>query len=213
MKRTSIIEDRGPIAAMPEFTGERVYMRRLDLKSAFPADLGRWESVVNSMLRGIDVPIVYLMVDQSFVPAGSTQRRPGLHVDGYWVANDASHGGSPGRHSGSPSHAPEPSPEPSHKPSKGGVHDFADWANAAFDAPEAILLASDVAASRAFVGEWDGQIGDGGSCATDVTGLEEIVLQAGRCYAGNVACLHESLPVAAACHRTLVRLNVPGWTP
>lgn len=32
-------------------------------------------------------------------------------------------------------------------------------------------------------------------------------------YAGNVSMLHESLPVAETCERTVVRLNVPGWTP
>ena len=47
----------------------------------------------------------------------------------------------------------------------------------------------------------------------DLGQLEEVILQPGRVYAGNVSMLHETLPVTQACTRTLVRLNVPGWTP
>jgi hypothetical protein len=103
-----------------------------------------------------------------------------------------------------------------HSPRRGGGHNSlaASWSTAPYDFPEAILLASDVPATRVFTGEWDGPIGDGGSCdAVDTNGLQEVFLRAGRCYAGNVTCLHESLPVAVDCNRTLVRLNVPGWSP
>jgi hypothetical protein len=43
--------------------------------------------------------------------------------------------------------------------------------------------------------------------------MDEIILDSGRVYAGNVTMLHESIPVPFDCLRTLVRLNVPGWTP
>jgi hypothetical protein len=55
---------------------------------------------------------------------------------------------------------------------------------------------------------------DGGECShIDTTDLQEVVMQAGFAYAGNVAMLHESLPVPMDCLRTVVRLNVPGWSP
>jgi predicted 2-oxoglutarate/Fe(II)-dependent dioxygenase YbiX len=81
-----------------------------------------------------------------------------------------------------------------------------------FSTPEALILAADVEASRAFVGAWDGQPGDGGDCThIDTSGMREVRLAAGRAYAGNVTMLHESLPVPQGVKRTLVRLNVPGW--
>jgi hypothetical protein len=182
----SILQHRGQVT-MPQFTGERVYMRPIR-KGALPFDLQRWQPTVDAMLAGIDVAgPMYLMIDQSVVEAGSPQRRPGLHIDGYWVPALQAHEqpGKPGhRHGDCESH------------------------------PEAILLASDVSASRAFTGRFDTTIGAGGDCShLSTQGLTEVRLQAGQCYAGNVSMLHESLPVAHTTPRTLVRINVPGWEP
>lgn len=68
--------------------------------------------------------------------------------------------------------------------------------------------------SEVYVGEFTGEIGEGGDCRQiDVTGLTPVMMEANRVYAGNVCCLHESIPVVETCMRTMVRLNVPGWTP
>lgn len=91
--------------------------------------------------------------------------------------------------------------------------DLSGWQHATFDSPEGIILASNIAACRAMVGTFVGPIAEGGDCsALDLSGLDEIRMDANRVYAGNVTCLHESLPVETECQRTLVRLNVPGWT-
>lgn len=190
----SIVKPLGAVQ-FPAFTAERVYMREFRKSSGLPADLSHWQPTVDAMLDGVDTDgPIYLMIDQGVVRAGTTQRRPGLHVDGYWVASKQRHGGG-GGHCGS-------------WDSNGG------WKNCNFSAPEALILASNVTASRALVGQYEGLIGDGGDCSrVDTRGLSEIILQGGIAYAGNVTMLHESLPVATDCQRALVRLSVPGWSP
>lgn len=164
-------------------------MREFTKEDGLPEDLLRWKPTVEAML--LDIPIdgpLYLMVDQSFVHAGAAQRRPGLHVDGYWIPRLQCHG----------------RPEPGH----GHCVKAEDWP------VEAILLASNVSASRSFVGEYDGVPGEGGDCSHIGTeNLNQIRLLSDVCWAGNVTMLHESLPVAEDCFRTLVRINVPGWSP
>lgn len=85
------------------------------------------------------------------------------------------------------------------------INDEKLWPN------ETIILASNVPACRALVGDWGGIIGEGGDVShLDLSHMREIQLQAGIAYAGNVTFVHESLPVLHDCERTVVRLNVPG---
>lgn len=198
MELQSIVQKRGQVA-FPEFTGERVYMRAFRKAEGLPADLARWQGTVDSMLDGVETDQeIYLMVDQSPVVAGVAQRRPGVHIDGYWVAGLNAHGG--GGHRAAPR--------------KGYWDSKPDWLHCDFSKPEGLILASDVQASRAFEGWYQGTPGDGGDFGHVTTGkLTEHRLRAGTVYAGNVTMLHESLPVRTDCLRTLVRLSVPGWSP
>ena len=99
-------------------------------------------------------------------------------------------------------------------PLRHGTDSSLPWDQATFEHPEALLLASDVAACRAFVGMCNGPVGDGGDCAkVDVSQMRVVPFDAGVCYAGTVGTLHESLPVLGACRRTLVRLNIPNLNP
>jgi hypothetical protein len=230
MKYISHIETRGTVT-FPEFTGERVYMRGFLQRDGLPADLVRWQPVVDSLLDGIetDQPI-YIMVDEGFVRAGSAQRREGLHIDGYWNPGLQAHGNDTGGHGSVPrghgyvppsghrsipaghGHTP-PSGHGSVPPSRHGSGATA-WHHADFKAPEGLILASSVSAARGYVGEFLGPIGEGGDCsAIDLSGLRIMPMDAGIVYAGNVTALHESLPVERDCYRQLVRLNVPGWSP
>lgn len=195
MNLQSIVQQRGNVQ-FPAFLAERVYMREFR-KGSLPTDLGRWQPTVDAMLEGVDTDgPIYLMIDQSVVQAGACQRRPGVHIDGYWVPDLQAHGGG-GSHTGN---AP------------GRWDSTPAWVHCSFDQPEALILASSITASRAFSGKFTGQPGHGGDFShVDLTGLEEHILQAGQVYAGNVTMLHESLPVAVNCQRTLVRLSVPGW--
>ena len=181
----SIVQERGRVT-FPPHIGERVYMREFYKQDGLPSDLHRWQTTVDAMLDGVDTDgPIYLMVDQGEVRAGKSQRRPGVHMDGYWNPVQQCH-----------------DVKPTH------VHHATTWPS------EGLILASTVTACRAFEGEWTGTAGAGGDCShVDTSGMKEIVLGANRVYAGNVTMLHESLPVGSDCVRTVVRLNVPGWEP
>lgn len=213
----SIIQERGPVT-FPDFQAQRVYMLPFFKRDGLPEGLARWQPTVDAMLHDVDTSLpIYLMVDQAVVSPNTTHRRPGVHVDGYW---------NPGKHSGHRSvsaHGARPGTHTPQPPQR-GRHDFlserhhlsaSDWNVIDFSSPEAIMLASNVSASAAYVGEYDEQLlrHGGDASAVDLLPLSRVLLDAGKVYAGNVAVLHESLPVTESVERTLVRLNVPGWSP
>lgn len=75
---------------------------------------------------------------------------------------------------------------------------------------EMIILASDVSACRALIGEFEGHPWPDGDCSDVATaGLREVIFEDHRVYRGNATLLHESLPVLRTGPRTLVRLNLP----
>lgn len=195
MKNQSRVVEIGKVE-FPAFLAERVYMQEFRLETGLPAHLKRWQPTVDQMLIGVDTDEpMYLMVDQGIVKANTSHRRPGAHIDGYWIAAKQRHGGR-GSHAG---RWDTPSPQ---------------WNTCDFSKPEALILASDFCASRALVGEFEGQPGEGGDCSMlDLSNLVEVRLQAGVAYAGNVTMVHESLPVLQDTVRTLVRLSCPGWEP
>jgi len=180
----SELKERGQVT-FPEHTGERIYMVPFTKAQGLPKEYARWQPTVDAMLADIhtDGPI-YLMVDQGEVSPNKSHRRPRPHIDGNWIPEKNCH--STGSGSGG------------HKTKRGSLYD------------EAVILASDVSASCAYVGEFNGEFGEGGDCShLDLSGLNRVQLQAGRAYSGNVTMIHESLPVNFTAKRTLVRLNVP----
>lgn len=213
---TSTVQARSLVTHWPSHTNERIYMVPFIQSEGLPDEINRWQGVVDTMLEGIetDKPI-YIMVDQGIVEHGKTHRRPGVHIDGYWCPSISSHGGSSGH---------GPYRPPSHGPSRGyhrsrGAHVSVagrwdappTWHTSTFAEDEAIILASDVGAARAYAGQFTGHIGDGGDCSTiNLDDLELIDMQANQVYAGNVTMLHESVPVQVTTPRSLVRLNLPG---
>lgn len=235
MRYESKLDTRGTINRFPDFTGERVYMRPFFKRDGLPADLTRWQDVVGAMLDGVETDLpIYLMIDQKQVGAGEFHRRPGLHIDGYWGGQwgakfaHGGDGGMPSHHRPSPGHSYTPPEVDRHRPSPGhgsqppDVHrpsrrhgaGTSNWGTSTFYDKEAIILASNVSACRAYEGEFNGPVGEGGDCAhIDTDGLQSVTMDADRVYAGNVTMLHETLPCLVACQRTVVRLNVPGWSP
>ena len=183
----------GPVS-FPEFAGERVYMRQFTKASGLPQDLSRWQRTVDAMLDGVDAPgEIFIMIDQGLVQAGNTHRRGGPHIDGYWHADLKAHGGG-GRHMGNWKIGPS-------------------WITVDLDRPEAIILASDVAASRGWTGEYTG-VGEGGAVQYDsIAHLSSFELGANCTHIGNVGFVHESTPVRETTPRTLVRLSVKDWEP
>lgn len=211
----------------PAFLGERIYMHEFHKGVPLPGHMARWQDTVNAMLTDVDTDNkIFLMVDQGIVQAGSSHRRPGKHIDGYWHPGvHASHGGEPyrghgyeppksrGSHSGHPrGHNSEP-PTPAHRPSRPGRH-MSSWGDATYREPEALILASDVVGCRAYLGEWSTTVGNGGDVDhLDVSSMQPLVMEAGRAYIGNVGLVHESIPQLRNVTRTLVRLNVQNWEP
>jgi hypothetical protein len=125
------------------------------------------------------------------VKAGEIHRRPGVHVDGYWVGNGHN------KHHVRPVVGKWDTPKP--------------WSTADFVEPETLLLASNVFGCRAFIGKCHGGVGDMGDCSgMDLSGFEILPMDPGYCYAGSVGALHESVPTPVDAFRTVVRLNVPG---
>jgi len=79
---------------------------------------------------------------------------------------------------------------------------------------EGLIIASNVSSCRAYTGEYEGEILEGGDCSLiDTKLMNSVIFQENKIYAGNVTMLHESLPVPLDCYRTVVRLNVQGWQP
>lgn len=187
---------RGAAVTFPEFTGERIYMRRFERSLPLPADLQRWQGTVDAMLFGVrsEGPC-YLMIDQKAVRAGEFHRRSGLHVDWYWHEGLQAHGGKP-----SPGHIPSP---PGHRKINNSNY------------REAIVLASNSLGCRAYCGKYDGDpLEDGDTSHIEVSGLEVLDMEPGRSWICDTALtLHESIPALQDSLRTVVRINVAGWMP
>lgn len=221
MTKQSVVSVGGCVQ-FPEFTGERVYMRRFERGSLLPPDLGRWQATVDAMLDGVaSSGPVYLMIDQRRVQAGSFHRRPGLHVDGYWFEGLSAHGtapyhrGSPPEHRASaPTHHALPG-FPGHRaiPSTPGHRSAPPGHTSESGIKEALIIASDVMGCRGFTGEWHGRFGNGGDCSDVQTGnLGWVDFAPGKVWVGETgAMLHESIPLTHDADRTVVRLNVTGW--
>lgn len=204
----SIVEKRGRVT-FPSHIGERIYMREFFKTAGLPADISRWQSTVDAMLEGVDTDgPIYLMVDQGFVHAGNTHRRGGIHIDGFWMPAVEAHG------TPSPRHGTTPPDRPRHVTNISCHGHSTEMLKSGKWPTEAIMLASDVSACRGWSGEISGDPGKGGDCShLDLESLLEVQFCAGITYAGNVTMLHESMPLAQDCLRTVVRLNVPGWSP
>lgn len=219
---TSTVHQRGAVT-FPAFTGERVYMREFTKAAGLPAGLLRWQETVDAMLDGIDARgPVYLMVDQLPVRAGSTHRRPGVHVDGYWHPALSCHGGGGGGHGSVPAtHGAWPATHRSvpfshsWEPAPGGHGSVPTRHSHSGSHAETIIVATDVFGCVAFDGAYDAAPSKGGDCAhVDTAGMLRVGMAPGYAWAGHtLTMLHESIPVRRDCLRTVVRLNVPGWAP
>lgn len=186
----SNIYNLGKIADFPEFTGERLYMIPFITHSSLPDEYNRWQGTVDEMLTMVPSGLnAYLMVDQSTVFKGNSHRRPGIHVDMYWGANDHRH-------------SPLPPNIPSHN--KSGIFQN-----------EALILTSNVLGCVGYEGVWSGIFNkENGDCSNiDVSHLTRINFEPNYIYTGHTLhMLHESIPVLQDCNRTVVRLNIQGWS-
>jgi len=213
--RTSYVQERGEVE-FPEFTGERIYMREFKQADGLPSDLARWQPTVDQMLYGINTEhSIYLMVDQAVVPAGQSHRRPGIHIDGIWLADEKMHGEHrttrPGRHRDRPEQEPEETEAPEVDPDIGDddqIPGRKPWR-------QSLLLASSVFGAMAYNGTYNALPNKDGSFDNlDMGNLIAVPMWPGSVYAGSaMTMLHESFEIPRPCQRTVVRLNVVGWLP
>lgn len=81
----SKIEHKGSVT-FPEFTGTRLMMLpfRLDDLSTLTVDCPQYVPFVSALvgLSSVKDGVGYLTIDEAFVEASETHRRPGIHVDG-----------------------------------------------------------------------------------------------------------------------------------
>ena len=179
----------------PEYTGERVYMTKFTKASGLPSQLKRWQSTIDAMLEKIDIKHepIFIMIDQARVKAGTTHRRPGIHIDGIWVPGDNTKDNI-GMHSTRDGHKIN------------GVAQNED---------QALVLASNVRGCAAYLGEYHDQPQQDGSFTNiNVGNLDKIELSPYSAWVGSaMTTLHESIPVPYDSYRTLVRLNICDWMP
>lgn len=199
----------------PAFLGQRIYMEKFHKEEGLPTHMRHWQPTVDAMLTEVDTDNpIYLMVDQGIVQAGVSHRRPGKHIDGYWHHSIRAHGSTGGGHCSTPEDQKSNSSGHGPRPHMAGRYGNDDWSKATLEHPEAIILASDIVGCKAFLGEWHYPMGHGGNCADmDTSGMQELILEAGRAYIGSVGMVHESIPQTRNIKRTLVRLNVADWEP
>lgn len=182
----------------PEFTGERVYMEKFYKQDGLPKHLSRWQKTVDQMLDTVDTDQpIFIMIDQGIVKPNTSHRRPGPHIDGYWIEELNSHGSSTGGHR---MHT-----------SNGRWDTGPIWNHVDLSDLESIILASDIVGCKAYTGQWEGDIGEGGDVShLDLKSLSNFLMDSGIAYKGNITFIHESIPLPVESQRTLVRLNLKG---
>lgn len=231
-KNLSYVEQREKVR-FPDFNNEKVYMLPFYKKDGLPNNLRHWQKTVDSMLDGINTDdLIYLMIDQGFVKANTYHRRPGVHIDGYWNPILNCHGNSSesnGGHITTPiththihhngGHTTTPNSNGTHNHNNYGGHNTRpkkrmESNNINYWEPEGLIIASNLTASRAWNGYYEGMPQIGGDCShIDLSKLSEVEIKKDYSYCGNVTMLHESLLIKEDSYRTLVRLNVKNWTP
>ena len=178
--------------AFPSFKNEKIYMLPFFKNKPLPQKLKRWQSTINAILSDINCDTeMFLMIDQSDIKSGSTHRRKGKHIDGYWSKDIQAHVGVR---------------------KTGYWQNEGEWINSNFKKNEAILLASDEYGCDALIGEWNGRVGNGGDCeGINTDGLSRIKLNKNKAYIGNVTMIHESITIDVDCKRSMVRINIPNY--
>lgn len=213
MKVTSTHKQLGAVS-FPEFMGERIYMLPFTKKAGLPAHATRWQRTVDQMLDGIDTDAeIYLMVDETVTLAGTSSRRGGVHVDGYWCPKLYAHrGGHISAYGGSGGYGGSISAHGGQGPSwKGGGGPHYNYTS---PHPEAILLASNVSGCAFYEGEYELPEWKMGDCSmVDTSHMVKTIQKPNVVYGGHtLTMLHESLPLQQTAQRTVVRLNVPTVT-
>ena len=83
----------------PVFMGERHHMIKFFKDQGLPDFISRFQDTVDGMLLNIDTKIdgvdqpIFITIDEKLIKKGSTHRRGGVHIDGYWIEEIQAHRG------------------------------------------------------------------------------------------------------------------------
>lgn len=176
---------------LPMFSGE-VSMVPFDLETLKGVP-SKFVDVVLNMLKGVPNATgrAYLTVHGSYVEKGNSLRRPGKHIDG--VYTDRFRWGGGWKVSNAFRVLSKEDHDYSYNNNKGGI-----------------LLCSNVSLCRAYIGEFEGEPGEGGDCSHIDTG-EGFMLEDNTVYLGNSRMIHESMCnyKKAGFHRVFARVTMP----
>jgi len=135
------------------------------------------------LLRGL----AYLTVDRRVIKEGMAQRRGGAHIDGNF---SSFHGGNGWKVGGDGSVLSKREHHASYSTETGGM-----------------LIFSDKAGCKGWLGEFNGSIAAGGNCASLKLPKKEFMLTPNYVYHANSRFVHESVSTGGL--RTLVRITLP----
>lgn len=164
------------------YKGRQNYMHEFEASNpAMPKGFEDYLNPVKDLLSacGKQAGPVYMTVDEKVVKSGTSQRRPGPHVDGHFIKNaEAPHWGHGG------------------------------WNHTCNNVPIPrmnIIVASSFPACKAWAGEFDGEPKNDGDLSHLNLGEGEI-LEANTGYLLSPDCVHESMPMEQDTERTFLRL-------
>ncbi len=187
----SYFRDLGPIPVLP-YRGRQQYMHTFSPQNpVMAAGFEDYQEVVALLCRraGIEAPEAHMTVDEKVVLPGRSQRRPGAHVDGCYVAE------APSRYRW-------------HQQLTG------DWLHYHYQVPRprmAIIVASSAPGCIVYPGLFQVNPEPDGNCEHIRAELGPgLLLEAGRGYLLSPDCIHESRVFDEATPRTFLRIAFGG---
>ena len=179
---------------LPQFTGHQSMIPfDLETLAGLPQEFVKITADLTAHLK-TKVGTAFFTIHGKTLKAGQTLRRPGPHTDGSYdkTVLDWNGGGGGGWKIGE----------------NGPSMTSAEHARLYLNTHGGIILASNYAACKGFVGEFKGIPGVGGDCSK-LTLNEPFMLEANKIYYGNNHFVHESLPMQDDVHRVFVRITLP----
>ncbi len=168
------------------FKKRKIHMHPFNLhKIQMPIGFEDYESILKSLCKQINAfnGEAYMTVDEKIVEKGCFHRRPGPHVDGFWVKESHSHG--------------QPKPPGSHIHKKN-------------IARMPLILVSNEVGCRVWSGLFDElPQSDGDLSHVKLKENKSEILEANRAYFLSGDCIHESLPMQETVKRSLLRITLP----
>lgn len=181
--------------SFPDFKGRLLYMHKTKISDIIlPKEFLDYKELIHKTLSKIKakIDICYLTIDEKMVD-NCTHRRAGVHVDFNWYEGSPIQ--DPTHQEGA--HVPAP---PGHKKDKGigdGSYNLGG-----------MLLISNYPGCKAYIGDYRGEISEGGDCSSiDLSPLASMIMAPNAAYYVNAYGIHEPLVINEKVNRSLLRIN------